>query len=105
MVSFLPVVGFCLNLILRIPLLVKSDFSFYYDYFIFAGISIGIGVVCGFIALIVRYVGIFLQGFTLGGLLALTGKVRLSLLFYFFIMKYRAAALPAFNMNSEFSNM
>ena len=41
---------------------------------LFSGISVGIGVVCGLITLLVRYVGIFLQGFFLGAILAFTGK-------------------------------
>jgi len=36
-----------------------------------AGIAIGIGVLCGFITMLVRYVGLFLQGFFLGSLAAI----------------------------------
>merc|ERR1719427_2337723 len=36
-----------------------------------AGISIGIGILCGFITMLVRYVGLFLQGFFLGSLAAI----------------------------------
>nr|XP_018670671.2 transmembrane protein 198 [Ciona intestinalis] len=36
-----------------------------------AGIAAGIGILCGFITMLIRYVGLFLQGFFLGTLLAI----------------------------------
>nr|CAB3267066.1 transmembrane protein 198 [Phallusia mammillata] len=42
-----------------------------------AGIAAGIGVLCGFITMLVRYVGLFLQGFFLGLLIAVAGIIAL----------------------------
>lgn len=54
------------------------------------GIAAGIGVVCGFITLLIRYVGLFLIGFFLGSLLAFAGKAFLVLIHvYNFIVGYK----------------
>nr|XP_039264736.1 transmembrane protein 198-B-like [Styela clava] len=41
------------------------------------GISVGIGVLCGFITMLVRYAGLFLQGFFLGLLVAIGAIIAL----------------------------
>uniref|UniRef100_H2ZPV0 Transmembrane protein 198 n=1 Tax=Ciona savignyi TaxID=51511 RepID=H2ZPV0_CIOSA len=47
-----------------------------------AGIAAGIGILCGFITMLIRYVGLFLQGFFLGILLAIGAILALQSFYY-----------------------